>query len=116
MAVARYKANLREHVVNNVVLNNAVEDVTANEAKIAVHSGGCTLDESPVVSLVVRSLGVSVVKVSNSDCGELVFSTLQLEERHAYQSSGSSRGKADHMREEQLRFQRYGTRHTEQSW
>lgn len=56
------EGNAWEHVVNNVVLNNAVEDVTANEAKIAVHSGGCTLDESPVVSLVVRSLGVSVVK------------------------------------------------------
>jgi len=29
--------NLREHVVNNMVLNDAVEDVAADETKIAVN-------------------------------------------------------------------------------
>jgi hypothetical protein len=28
--------HIREHVVNNMVLNNAVEDVTTNEAKLTI--------------------------------------------------------------------------------
>jgi hypothetical protein len=57
--------NVREHVMNNVVLNDAMEDVAANEAKFTIDGRSGTLDESPVVGLVVRSILVGVVKVSD---------------------------------------------------
>lgn len=56
-----------EHVVDDVVLNDTVEDVATNEAKVAVDCGSSALDESPVVGLVVRRLLVCVVKVGDGD-------------------------------------------------
>lgn len=53
--------NIREKMVNNVVLNDAVEQVAADEAKFSVHSCEGALDKGPVVGLVVRHLHVSVV-------------------------------------------------------
>jgi histidinol phosphatase-like PHP family hydrolase len=53
-----------------MVLNDAVEDVAANEAKFTVNSRKGTLDESPLVCLVVRRLGMSVVQVGNGNCSE----------------------------------------------
>lgn len=50
-----------------MVLDDTVEDMASNEAKITVNSGSGALDESPVVSLVVGGLGVGVVKVSDCD-------------------------------------------------
>lgn len=64
------RLDLREHVVDNVVLNDAVENVTADEAKVTVHGGGSTLDKSPLVGLVVRGLWVGVVKVGDGNCGK----------------------------------------------
>lgn len=60
--------HLREHVVNNVVLDNAVEDVATNEAKLAVDGGSSALNESPFLGLVVRGLRVSVVEVRDGNC------------------------------------------------
>lgn len=54
--------------MNNVVLNDAVEDVAADEAKVTVNGGGSALDEGPLISLIVLGLRVSVVKVSNGNC------------------------------------------------
>jgi hypothetical protein len=51
--------------MNNVVLNDAMEDVAANEAKFTIDGRSGTLNESPVVGLVVRSILVGVVKVSD---------------------------------------------------
>jgi hypothetical protein len=59
--------DLREKVVNNVVLNNAVEEVAADKAKLAVNSGQSTLDKGPVLGIIVRHLHVSVVKVSDGN-------------------------------------------------
>lgn len=60
-------ANIREKVVNNVVLNDAVEQVATNEAEFSVHSCEGALDKGPVLSLVVGDLHVSVVEVGNGD-------------------------------------------------
>ena len=70
--------NLREHVVYDVVLDNAVEDVTADESELAIDCGCSALGEGPVLGFVVSCFRVSVVKVGNSNYGELVFSISQL--------------------------------------
>jgi hypothetical protein len=62
--------HLREDVMHDMVLNDAVEDVAANEAKFTVNSRKGTLDESPLVCLVVRRLGMSVVQVGNGNYSE----------------------------------------------
>jgi hypothetical protein len=54
--------------VNNVVLNDTVEDVAADKAKVTVNGGGSALDEGPLISLVVLGLGVSVVEVGDGNC------------------------------------------------
>lgn len=61
------EGNAWEHVVDDVVLNDTVEDVATDEAKVAVNSGSSALDEGPVLSLVVRCVLVCVVKVGDSD-------------------------------------------------
>jgi hypothetical protein len=63
------KPDLRKHVVDNVILNNAVEDVASNEAKFTVDGRQSALDESPVISVVMSSILVCVVQVCNSNCG-----------------------------------------------
>jgi hypothetical protein len=59
--------NLREQVVNDVLLNDAVENVLSNEAKLAVNSSESTLDVGPALSGVVGELGVVVVEVSDGN-------------------------------------------------
>ena len=59
---------LREHVVDNVVFNDAVENVAADESEVTVNSGCCTLEESPLVCFVVGSILVSVVEIGNGNC------------------------------------------------
>lgn len=54
-------------MVNDVVLDDSVEDVAANEAEFTVNGGKRTLDKSPLVGLVVRSILVGVVQVRNRD-------------------------------------------------
>ena len=53
--------------MNDVVLNDAMENVAADEAEITVDSGCGALEESPLVGFVVGSLRVSVMKIRNSD-------------------------------------------------
>ena len=55
-------------MVNNVKLDDAVEQLTADETKVSVNSGQSTLLESPGALLEVLGLAVVVVKVSNGDC------------------------------------------------
>lgn len=63
--------NLREHVVDDVVLNDAVKDVAADEAEFTVDGRGSALDESPVLGLVVRRLRVGVMEVCDGDYSKL---------------------------------------------
>ena len=53
--------------MNDVVLNDAMENVAADKTEITVDSGCCALEESPFVGFVVGSLRVSVMKICNSD-------------------------------------------------
>lgn len=59
--------HLREEVVHNMVLNNAVEKVTANESEITINSGQSTLDKGPVLGIKVRDVDVGVVEVGNGN-------------------------------------------------
>jgi hypothetical protein len=54
-------------MVNNVMLNNAVEQVAANEAELSVDGGQSTLDKGPVLGVIVRHLHVGVVQISDGD-------------------------------------------------
>jgi hypothetical protein len=54
-------------VVNNVVLNDAVEEVAADETKLAVNGGNGALDKGPVLSIIVRHILVGVVEVGDCD-------------------------------------------------
>jgi hypothetical protein len=54
-------------VVNDVLLNDAVEKVLANEAELTVNSGESTLDVGPALRGVVGELGVVVVEVGDGD-------------------------------------------------
>ena len=54
-------------MVHNVVLDDAMEHVAADEAKVTVDGGGGALDESPVLGLVMRGLLVGVVKIGDGN-------------------------------------------------
>lgn len=60
--------NAAEKVVDHVVVNDFVEEVTANEAGGAVNGGQCSLGVSPGFRGVVSNLGVSVLKVCDGNC------------------------------------------------
>ncbi len=54
-------------MVNDVVLNDAVEEMASNEAKVAIDSGQRALDKGPVLSLKVRNIYMGVVQVGNGN-------------------------------------------------
>jgi hypothetical protein len=54
-------------MVNNVELDDTVEKLTADKAKVSVNSGQSTLLESPCTLLEVLGLVVVVVEVSNGN-------------------------------------------------
>lgn len=64
--------DLREQVVNNVVVDNVVEEVLANEAKVAINGGESALDEGPAVGFEVVDFLVGVVEVGDGDCWHTV--------------------------------------------
>jgi hypothetical protein len=97
--------NLREHVVNNVVLDNAVEDVATDETKFAVNSGSSSLDEGPVLGFVVRCVRVSVVEICDGDYFRsasvftvrvLLMLTNPVVHPQVWQSVGQKNGPASH--------------------
>lgn len=62
--------SLREEVVHNVVVDDVVEEHTADPAKVAVNGSESALDVSPGARLVVVHLGVVVVEVGDGDCSD----------------------------------------------
>ena len=60
--------NAAEEVVDHMVIDDLVEEVTANEASGAVNGSESSLRVSPGFRSVVSNLGVSVLKVSDSNC------------------------------------------------
>lgn len=59
--------NLREQVVNDVVINDLVEEMASNETKSSVNSAQGTLDEGPGILIVMRNIRVSVVQVCDGN-------------------------------------------------
>ena len=57
----------REEMVNNVRLDDVVEQVTADPAKVAVNGCQGTLDVGPALGVVVVDIRVVVVQVSDSN-------------------------------------------------
>ena len=55
-------------VVQNVGLNDTVEDVTTNEAKVTVDGGGGATSKVPHLGLIVRERGVGVLQESDGNC------------------------------------------------
>lgn len=55
-------------VVQNVGLDDAVEEMTADETEFTVDRCCGTTGEGPGVGVVVRKRGVGVLKVGNGDC------------------------------------------------
>lgn len=51
-----------------MVVNDVVEQHTANPAKVTVNGSESTLDVGPGLRLVVVNLGVVVVEVSDGNC------------------------------------------------
>lgn len=54
-------------MVDDVLLDDAVEEVLANETELTVNGGESTLDVGPALSGVVRNIGVVVVEVGDGD-------------------------------------------------
>lgn len=79
--------------MNDVVLDNAVEDVTANEAEFTVNGGHGALDESPVLGIVVSRILVGVVQIGDGNYAYCQFLMPNPHTRLAqtYRPSGSSR-------------------------
>lgn len=63
------EGDVADVVVQNVGLDDAVEDVTADEAEVAINSGSGAAGEVPHFGLVVREGGVGVLEVGDGDCG-----------------------------------------------
>jgi len=60
--------NIREQMVDDVGIDDAVEEMAADKPKITVHGGEGALDEGPAISLEVVHVRVVVVKIGNSNC------------------------------------------------
>lgn len=58
---------LREEMMHDVSIDNAVEDVPANEAEITIDCGQGSSNERPALAVVVREVLVRVVEVGDSD-------------------------------------------------
>lgn len=61
-------SNLRKKVMHHVAVNDAVENVFANETKGAVDSLQSTVGVVPSIGFEVLVIGVSVVEVCNRHC------------------------------------------------
>jgi len=66
--VSVVEGNGGDVVVKNVGLNDAVEDLAADETELAVNGSGGTTSEVPGLAGVVREGRVGVLEVSDGDC------------------------------------------------
>lgn len=65
-------------MVDDVSVDDAMEEVAADEAKVTIDSGEGALDEGPALGLEVRHLGVGVVEVGDGNCGVTASDLLHL--------------------------------------
>lgn len=59
--------NIREQVVDNVVLDDAVEEVASDKTEFSVDRGQSTFDKCPAAGVKVRHLDVGVVQIRDGD-------------------------------------------------
>jgi hypothetical protein len=59
--------------VDNVVLDDAVENVASDEAKFTVNGRQRALCVRPLIGLVVSGVGVGVVEIRNRDLSKISF-------------------------------------------
>jgi hypothetical protein len=64
-AVGHNVENLREEVVNNMILNDAMKQMAAKETKISVNCCQRPLHERPTVGSVVGNVRMCVVQICN---------------------------------------------------
>ena len=63
------EGDLADVVVQNVRLDDTVEDVAADEAKLAIDGGGAAADVIPLLGGVVGKRGIGVLEEGEGDCG-----------------------------------------------
>lgn len=80
--------NIREQVVDDVLVNDAVEEVAADEAKVAVDGGEGALDVGPALGVKVGDVGVVVVEVGDGDWGVRVSCFFFGGAKKTYRASG----------------------------
>lgn len=61
------EGDVADVVVQDVSLDDAVEDVTADKAEVTIDSGGSTTGEGPHLRLVVGESGISVLEEGDGD-------------------------------------------------
>jgi len=54
-------------MVHDMCVDDAVEEVAADPAKVSIHGGECPFDKGPVLGIKVMDLRVSVVEVGNGN-------------------------------------------------
>lgn len=59
--------------MNDVVVDDVVEEHTANPAKVTVNGSESALDVGPGLGLIVVNLRVVVVEVGDGDCSYVSF-------------------------------------------
>lgn len=81
-------------VVQNVSLDDAVEEVAADEAKFTVDGGGSTAGEVPGFGRVVRKRRIGVLKIGDGNCIIVLVAVANCvcSGTGAYLASGSPRG------------------------
>lgn len=62
------EGGVREQVVDNVGVDDAVEEVAADKTKVAVDRSKRTLDKGPAVGLEVVDVGVRVMEIGDGHC------------------------------------------------
>ena len=62
------EGNAGHVMVEDVGLDNAVEELTTDEAKLTIDSGSSAANKVPLFSGVVRKRGISVLEESNGNC------------------------------------------------
>lgn len=77
-------------MVNDVMVNDVMEEMTANKAEITVNGGEGALDKGPAVGFEVGDIRVGVVQVGDGDCFSVSFADLTSREgrRKTYRASG----------------------------
>lgn len=66
-------SNLREKMMHNVLFDNSMEQMLANEAELSVNSSQSTLDEGPVARSEVRNVGMVMMQVGDGNWIRLVL-------------------------------------------